>query len=969
MKKLFAALALAAFHLASEGATLFVSDPGDSGANSLRGKVAAANNGDTILFTIPGPISLTSGEILINKNLTINGPAGGITVERASDTGGRIFRISNGTNTGPIVSLSNLVIANGIAPATESGSGIANEHGQLTLQNCTVRDCRTIGTSTLNRGDGAGVYSLGSNAGLAAFNCVFSGNDAGMRGGGILSSGGALTIEGCFFTGNEANRGGHISISGTVAKEVRNSTFMGSPPQFNGGAIENSGPLTVTNCTFYQNRSGVAGMSGGISTNGTVLVQHCTFQDNGGGSAADADSIGHSGANFLTLRNNIFSNKSVSSGPNLVDNSGTIISSGYNLANDNGSGFLTGAGDQINTNPQLDPAGLQNNGGPTPTIALIVGSPAIDRGNSFGLTTDQRGAPRPVNNPSVANLADGADIGAYETPADPLQNGSSSWIVQTTADHDDGTCGVGDCTLREAITRANTVQFPNLITFAPGVTGTISLQLAAGQLTITDGVTINGPGARLLTVSGQTNTRIFFVTGGSSTITGLTIGGGWVANSNSGGNSEGGGIYNDSTLSLADCVFDFNRAHGGSAFVTGGNGGSGRGGGIFNDGTLTLNRCTFKSNGATGGFGANNPPPPMGITIGGAGGDGRGAGVYNNTGASLTITNCTFTANSAGGAAGGNATFGGNGGQGLGGAIYNLGTLDISASTFSGNSGVGGAGGQGDSPFNNGATGLGAGGLATGGGTSTVRSSISAGNNTAGTARHDAFGDFVSGGFNLIGKSNGSTGFTAPSDQTGTNAAPLAALLGMLANNGGLTDTMALLANSPALDRGNSFSLASDQRGFARAADSPKFANASGGDGADVGAFEVSPFGGIIDTDGDGMPDEFEIFFNLDDPNADMDGDGDSNLEEYLNGTDPCDSNSVFRILAIERSGNDIVITFRCVGGKTYRLERKDAITDSDWLTIPTTPDITPAMNGTAQLTHVNGALASHSFYRVRLVP
>jgi hypothetical protein len=59
---------------------------------------------------------------------------------------------------------------------------------------------------------------------------------------------------------------------------------------------------------------------------------------------------------------------------------------------------------------------LQNNGGTTPTYALLVGSPAIDAGKSFGVTTDQRGLPRPYNNPSIldASGGDGSDIGAFE---------------------------------------------------------------------------------------------------------------------------------------------------------------------------------------------------------------------------------------------------------------------------------------------------------------------------------------------------------------------------------------------------------------------------------------------------------------------------------------------------------------------------------------------------------------------------
>jgi hypothetical protein len=115
----------------------------------------------------------------------------------------------------------------------------------------------------------------------------------------------------------------------------------------------------------------------------------------------------------------------------------------------------------------------------------------------------------------------------------------------------------------------------------------------------------------------------------------------------------------------------------------------------------------------------------------------------------------------------------------------------------------------------------------------------------------DASGAFTSHGFNLIGKRDGSTGFNQPTDQTGTLASPLDPKLypvGM-ANNGGPTLTISLLPGSPAIDKGNSHCLTcgptgvlpTDQRdaGFPRTFDDPAVLNATGGDGTDIGAFEV----------------------------------------------------------------------------------------------------------------------------------
>ena len=95
----------------------------------------------------------------------------------------------------------------------------------------------------------------------------------------------------------------------------------------------------------------------------------------------------------------------------------SVTSLGYNFSSDDGGGFLTGMGDQINTDPMLGP--LQDNGGPTFTHALLTGSPAIDAGKtSQPATRDQRGAGfvRTFDNASIANAngGDGTDIGAYE---------------------------------------------------------------------------------------------------------------------------------------------------------------------------------------------------------------------------------------------------------------------------------------------------------------------------------------------------------------------------------------------------------------------------------------------------------------------------------------------------------------------------------------------------------------------------
>jgi hypothetical protein len=107
-------------------------------------------------------------------------------------------------------------------------------------------------------------------------------------------------------------------------------------------------------------------------------------------------------------------------------------------------------------------------------------------------------------------------------------------------------------------------------------------------------------------------------------------------------------------------------------------------------------------------------------------------------------------------------------------------------------------------------------------------------------ASHDVVGTLTSQGYNLIGVIDGGTITPAQSsDQIGTAAAPIDPMLGPLQDNGGPTLTHALLSNSTARDKGESSGSNTDQRGFTRPVDNPAIPNAAGGDGSDIGAFEI----------------------------------------------------------------------------------------------------------------------------------
>ena len=135
---------------------------------------------------------------------------------------------------------------------------------------------------------------------------------------------------------------------------------------------------------------------------GTMQVTHSTMSNNSAFSGGSVLNLG-----TFEIGNTIL--KTGASGGNIVNKSGTVTSLGYNLSNDDGGGFLTGHGDQINTDPLLGP--LQNNGGPTFTHALLAGSPAIDTGDPNFTPPplfDQRG-------PGFNRVVNGhIDIGSFE---------------------------------------------------------------------------------------------------------------------------------------------------------------------------------------------------------------------------------------------------------------------------------------------------------------------------------------------------------------------------------------------------------------------------------------------------------------------------------------------------------------------------------------------------------------------------
>jgi CSLREA domain-containing protein len=364
-------LAVFALDTAAHAATITVttlSDPaGPSGTCSLRNAITAANtmtmtNGcaagtgnDTIQFNITGTIALGSKlPQIIDSKLSINGPA---------------------------------------------SPGITID-GRGAVQVMEVASDATLNLSRLTVAHGSGHFIGGiyNDGTLTVTNSTFSGNDA-SGGGGILNSFvGTLTVTNSTFAGNNASEGGGIYNGGALT--VTNSTFSGNEAA-GGGGIENFGTLTITNSIFAGND---ASEGGGIDNFDTLTVTNSTFSDNSGAGGFG----GISNEWSASLKSTIMSASSCV---------GTITDAGYNISDDDTCAF-TATGSRNSTNPMLDPNGLRNNGGPTQTIALLPGSPAIDAipladctdqaSQPNPIITDQRRFPRP-------DTADGnCDIGAYE---------------------------------------------------------------------------------------------------------------------------------------------------------------------------------------------------------------------------------------------------------------------------------------------------------------------------------------------------------------------------------------------------------------------------------------------------------------------------------------------------------------------------------------------------------------------------
>jgi|GEM_PF-881420 len=782
------------------------------GDRSLREAIELANISiaeNTISFDASlagGTILLGGTELEVTDSLTIDASAlaTGLTIDAQQNSRVLHFTASTGDLT-----LNDLTLQNGRTTGTtftSSGGGIRfRSGGSLMLNRSTV----TGSSTSAGNAHGGGIYS---NTGAVRLvdstvsnNSTTGGN---AQGGGIYAATGAVTLTGSTISGNstgasDARGGGIAATSGAV--EITNSTISGNQAagNFGGGLYANAGNVVIEGSTITSNSSAVNGggvvvLSGATTFNNTIIA----------GNTAPGPSPDFAGT-------------------------GTNFSGSFNLLG-TGDGLTSGSNNQTGiTNPGLVP--LADNGGPTQTHALLDDSPAIDAGNST-LSTDQRGLTRPVDNLNVINTGNGSDIGAVER-----QTGIPSLIVTTNLDIVDALDGVNS--LREAIAFANNTTGANTITFDAGsfTGGAASLiQLTSGELEITDTLTIDATSLTAnVTIDAQQNSRLlnFSATSGDLTLNKLALQNGQTSR-------EGGGIFFGSSglLTLENSVVTGSRTTSLRA----------AGGGIYAQGSVTLVGSTIADNRTdddnSRGGGIYSPGGTITLHNSSVRGNAversGGAGIATDSG-SVLVVNSTISGNSTAG----------SDPLGVGGGILtNSGSVSLMGSTISGNRSSYSSGGGiftdtgsvsiNNSTITNNYAYLSGGGIATTAAT-TISNSIVAGNKVQGIA-NDIVGNSTNfiGDFNLIGVGEVVTG-------TGNQAGITNPGLGPLADNGGPTMTHALLVGSPALDAGDPTAVAGqngvpefDQRGTG-------FERVQGGR-IDIGAFEAEPAPSAdFDSDGD----------------------------------------------------------------------------------------------------------------------
>ena len=425
------------------GSVDYVVNTNDSGAGSLRYEMSVASAGDTIQFAsnLAGKaITLANALPNITKPLTITG----LGASQLTINGGGAYTVFD-VASNVTAAISGMTITNGYSTYGDGG-GIHND-GNLTISGCNISNNQTL------MGEGGGIYN---SLNLTVSNCTISNNSIGATGGpsggGIYfdgSYGGSLTVSNCVFSGNVSESwGGAIYYNGNGnavgALTVSNSAFSGNSTGYaSGGAITvgSAGKTTtISACTFSDNSciaivntgsgstmaiaactisgndttwgstawgggiyndsqctltltdSTVSGntayVGGGIANLGALIVNDSTVAQNFASDSPGGGGI-YASSGTVALANSIVAGNHNGTCPDIY---GAVSANNSLIGNTTGAGTISGTGNIFNQDPLLGP--LSSNGGPTQTMPLLAGSPAINSGSNAlipsGVTTDQR---------------------------------------------------------------------------------------------------------------------------------------------------------------------------------------------------------------------------------------------------------------------------------------------------------------------------------------------------------------------------------------------------------------------------------------------------------------------------------------------------------------------------------------------------------------------------------------------------
>ncbi|MHC1777880.1 MAG: choice-of-anchor Q domain-containing protein [Lentimicrobium sp.] len=427
MKNILLSAILITTGFACYAAQIIVTNTNDSGAGSLRDKVAIANATDTIVFDPSlneSTITLTSGNIAFAKTLTIIGPGYNL-LTISGNSNSRIFDITGGS-----VTIKGLKLMNGSQtdPAPNDGGAIRHvTAGTLTLNNVYFDNNIAVNG---NGSQGGSVYYAVYGGYFTGDSCFFMNSQSDDYGGAVSFNGvpASVSLNFCWFDGNSATGpcGGLFTNAQSVT--VENSTFSNNVAAQRAAiwlSKYGSGTETYsfTNCTFSNNTATVSPYEEFGVTSGTLSLINCTYTNNSEPIFVGGD---WSSNGTLVVQNSIFDNV----GDNFTSLDAPVLTSlGGNISNDaTMSSFLTSTNDLNSTNPLI--GALANNGGLMQTHALLSGSPAIDNGiNSGAPSTDQIGNPR-------GTTIDGGSLEYICVPATGTATiiacGSYTWIDGNT---------------------------------------------------------------------------------------------------------------------------------------------------------------------------------------------------------------------------------------------------------------------------------------------------------------------------------------------------------------------------------------------------------------------------------------------------------------------------------------------------------------------------------------------------------